>query len=117
MSVHDLISMKSDLPPRAVALVLPINHPLWSRGFELPEIAALPSPNSHAVARLLLIRGLEILSRGEALPLMCRGRAATVNCAGWVDAWCYELASARRVSMRALAQGAVILALEALADQ
>lgn len=114
MSIHDLISMKSDLPPRAVALVLPVDHPLWARGFGLPEIAALPTPNSHAVARLLLIRGLEILSRGEALPAMCRGRAATINCAGWVDAWCYELASERRVSMRALAQGAVILALEAL---
>lgn len=116
MSVSDLISMHSDLPPRAVALVLPIDHPLWSRGFALPEIAALPTPNSHAAARLLLVRGLELISQGAALPPMERGRAATVNCAGWVDAWCYELASERRVSMRSLAQGAVILALEALED-
>lgn len=117
MSVSDLISMHSDLPPRRVNLLLPVEHPFWDRVYELPEVASMVKPSDSCAARLLLVRGLELIAGGASLPLMCQGRSLSVPCAGWVDRWCYELASERRVSMRSLAQGAVILALEALVDQ
>jgi hypothetical protein len=117
MSVSDLISMHGDLPPSEINIILPVDHPFWRRALELPEVASMARPSASCAARLLLIRGLELIAQGEALPLMCSGRARTIACAGWVDQWCYELANERRVSMRSLAQGAVILALESLVDQ
>jgi len=117
MSVSDLIAMNSALPPSEINIILPVDHPFWERALELPEVASMARPSASCAARLLLVRGLELIAQGEALPLMCSGRARTIACAGWVDQWCYELASERRVSMRSLAQGAVVLALESLVDQ
>jgi len=73
-----------------------------------------------ATARLLLVRGLilvEAQALNKDLPPSTSGQTLSINCAGWVDQWIYDLASARRVSMRAIAQAALILALEDLAKK
>jgi hypothetical protein len=103
-------------PPRRVRLALDgvlSDYALSS----LPWCAQL-SIDRVAVARELLARGLVAYHQGAALPVVDASVPATViSIPAWLDAWIYELARAEGVSLRAAAQGAVMLALEALVDQ
>jgi hypothetical protein len=104
-------------PPRRVRLALDgatlSDYALSS----LPWCAQL-SIDRVAVARELLARGLLAYHQGVALPEVDLSVPATViSIPAWLDAWIYELARAEGVSLRAAAQGAVLLALESLVDQ
>lgn len=103
-------------PPRRVRLALDgalSDYALSS----LPWVAQL-SIDRVAVARELLARGLMGYHQGAALPAVDLSVPSTVvSVPAWLDAWIYEVARAEGVSLRAAAQGAVMLALESLKRQ
>lgn len=99
-----------------LAIVLPESHPQWARVVELPEVRSMARPSFSCGARILVVRGLSMIARGAELPPAYFGAASTLRCAAWVGDLCRELAEERGTSQRALAQGALVLALEALGD-
>lgn len=97
-----------------IAVLLPCHHPAWARAHEIPEIASSACRSDSAVARVLLVRGLVLIEEGATLPTLTAGRATTFRVAKWVDQYLYELACARRLPMRHLAQMAILTALDVL---
>jgi hypothetical protein len=114
--IHARMAAHRGAPPRRVRLALDgalSDYALSS----LPWCAQL-SIDRVAVARELLARGLLAYHQGAALPAVDLSVPSTVvSIPAWLDAWIYELARAEGVSLRAAAQGAVMLALESLVGQ